>query len=200
MRSENITKDKILKTAAELFAEMGYERTSMREIAARCAITKPALYYYFPDKKTLFQEIIETVIKYNERASQEIADSNQSPVEKLYALAFNRFRQIKVHPEIARFLYKLIVGEVPYDIALDLIRIFQPYVASLNRILREGQELGVFAAGFDFKNFGFCLTGGINFYVMRYFHFGIDELDEQNARLLINTLLNGIRKPKSEVI
>jgi AcrR family transcriptional regulator len=52
MRSENVTKDKILITAARIFAEKGFEATSMREIAEACSVTKPALYYYFPIRTT----------------------------------------------------------------------------------------------------------------------------------------------------
>ncbi|MFA7710446.1 MAG: helix-turn-helix domain-containing protein, partial [Candidatus Neomarinimicrobiota bacterium] len=39
MRDENVTRDKILLTAAKLFADKGFEATSMREIAEACQVT-----------------------------------------------------------------------------------------------------------------------------------------------------------------
>jgi AcrR family transcriptional regulator len=40
-------RDAVLQTAAHLFLEQGYRRTSMGELAKRLKITKPALYHYF---------------------------------------------------------------------------------------------------------------------------------------------------------
>jgi AcrR family transcriptional regulator len=44
------TREKIQEIALELFAEQGYEKTSLREIAERLGVTKAALYYHFPTK------------------------------------------------------------------------------------------------------------------------------------------------------
>jgi AcrR family transcriptional regulator len=49
-RPRNATRERILDVALELFAEQGYDKTSLREIAERLGITKAALYYYFERK------------------------------------------------------------------------------------------------------------------------------------------------------
>ncbi|MCW2946577.1 MAG: putative transcriptional regulator, TetR family, partial [Actinoallomurus sp.] len=41
------TREKIQAVALELFAEHGYDKTSLREIAERLDVTKAALYYHF---------------------------------------------------------------------------------------------------------------------------------------------------------
>src|SRR3984893_4610581 len=41
------TRQRIQSVALELFAEQGYEKTSLREIAERLGVTKAALYYPF---------------------------------------------------------------------------------------------------------------------------------------------------------
>ncbi|MEO1923628.1 MAG: TetR/AcrR family transcriptional regulator [Nautiliaceae bacterium] len=51
------TKEEILKEALKLFAKKGYARTSLEEIANNVGITKPAIYYYFKNKKHLYNEI-----------------------------------------------------------------------------------------------------------------------------------------------
>jgi AcrR family transcriptional regulator len=47
----------ILVEAAALFAERGYERTSMRDLAERCGISKSLLYHHFADKEALYARI-----------------------------------------------------------------------------------------------------------------------------------------------
>ena len=45
------TRSRVQKVALELFAEQGYEKTSLREIAGRLGVTKAALYYHFKSKE-----------------------------------------------------------------------------------------------------------------------------------------------------
>jgi len=47
----------ILAEAARLFAANGYERTSMRDIAAACGISKALLYHHFVDKDEIYARI-----------------------------------------------------------------------------------------------------------------------------------------------
>jgi AcrR family transcriptional regulator len=47
------TRSDILATARELFARSGYQRTSLREIAARLGLTKTAVLYHFPTKQEI---------------------------------------------------------------------------------------------------------------------------------------------------
>ncbi|MFI6691653.1 TetR/AcrR family transcriptional regulator [Streptomyces sp. NPDC050433] len=55
------TRQRIQDVALELFAEQGYERTSLREIAEHLDVTKAALYYHFKTKEdiliSLFQDL-----------------------------------------------------------------------------------------------------------------------------------------------
>ena len=47
------TRTRVQKVALELFAEQGYEKTSLREIAERLSVTKAALYYHFKSKEDI---------------------------------------------------------------------------------------------------------------------------------------------------
>lgn len=59
---ENLT-PVIVKEAATLFAERGFEATTMQDIAARVGITAPGLYYYFPSKQNLLFEVLESALE-----------------------------------------------------------------------------------------------------------------------------------------
>lgn len=53
------TKNKIIKTAVNLFSEKGYNNTSSNEIAAKSGVSIGSFYAYFKDKKQLFLEVFE---------------------------------------------------------------------------------------------------------------------------------------------
>jgi AcrR family transcriptional regulator len=52
------TRQRILDVALALFAERGYDATSMREIAERVGFTKAALYYHFDSKADIVRSML----------------------------------------------------------------------------------------------------------------------------------------------
>jgi AcrR family transcriptional regulator len=53
------TRERIQAVALELFAEQGYEKTSLREIAETLGVTKAALYYHFKSKEDIVSSLVE---------------------------------------------------------------------------------------------------------------------------------------------
>jgi AcrR family transcriptional regulator len=53
------TRARIQEVAVALFAEQGYEKTSLREIAERLDVTKAALYYHFKSKEDIVRSLVE---------------------------------------------------------------------------------------------------------------------------------------------
>ena len=56
------TRERIQAVAVELFAEHGYDKTSLREIAERLDVTKAALYYHFNTKEAIVVSLFEDLI------------------------------------------------------------------------------------------------------------------------------------------
>jgi len=56
------TREKIPLVALRLFADQGYEATSMRQIAAELNITKAALYYHFDSKDAILRALVGTML------------------------------------------------------------------------------------------------------------------------------------------
>jgi len=52
-------KDLILKQATQLFAEKGFDKTTVKHIAAACDITEPALYRHFASKDDIFKTVLQ---------------------------------------------------------------------------------------------------------------------------------------------
>ena len=51
------TKDRLLDTAEQLFAQTGIEATSLRTITAEAGANLAAIHYHFGSKETLIQEV-----------------------------------------------------------------------------------------------------------------------------------------------
>ncbi|MGO5087496.1 TetR/AcrR family transcriptional regulator [Oscillospiraceae bacterium LCP25S3_F9] len=69
------TKERILETALELFAQSGYLGTSMSDIAKQLGITKAALYKHYTSK----QEILDRIVERMNRMDYERAEEYEMP-------------------------------------------------------------------------------------------------------------------------
>ncbi|MEX0280477.1 MAG: TetR/AcrR family transcriptional regulator, partial [Arenibacterium sp.] len=52
----------ILKTAARVFAEQGFARASMAQIAQECGISKANIYHYYSSKDALLFDILDSYL------------------------------------------------------------------------------------------------------------------------------------------
>ncbi len=100
------TRDRILREANQLFARHGFSRVSMRAVATAASVTKPALYYYFKDKETLFEECLR---EFNREMAATMHDATRrggDPQARLQGvaavlLAGSPFHPVRVHDELA---------------------------------------------------------------------------------------------------
>ncbi|MBG6065457.1 TetR family transcriptional regulator [Micromonospora ureilytica] len=73
------TRTRILRAALDLFAEHGYQRTSLRQIGERLRLTKTAILYHFPAKEHLLAALVEPLVA----DLEALLDSAQSqPTER----------------------------------------------------------------------------------------------------------------------
>ena len=75
----------IREAAAALFAEHGFDRSSMSDLAERCGTTKSGLYHYYESKEAVLHDILAVhigkVLGVVRAAAQEAADGD--PVHRL---------------------------------------------------------------------------------------------------------------------
>lgn len=77
----------ILKAAAELFGERGYDAVSLEDVAERLDVTKGSLYYYFAGKDELGTAAIETLgNEWTDRLERLLTTLDGPPRERLRAL------------------------------------------------------------------------------------------------------------------
>lgn len=73
----------IQKTAARVFADTGFDRTSMSMLAKECGISKAAIYHYYGSKDDLLFDILETHLKALRDRVAKITPAGKSPEEYL---------------------------------------------------------------------------------------------------------------------
>lgn len=61
-RDPRSTRTRIQNVALELFAEQGYDKTSLRELSERLGMTKSSLYYYFKSKDDIVQSLVDDLL------------------------------------------------------------------------------------------------------------------------------------------
>ena len=81
-----VGRDHILDKAEELFTEHGYKSASIREIASKCGVTNAAIYYHFPNKESLFVEVMQRHAKKLREKMAAAGENITSSRERLVAM------------------------------------------------------------------------------------------------------------------
>ncbi|MDX2935751.1 TetR/AcrR family transcriptional regulator [Streptomyces ipomoeae] len=92
------TRQRIQDVALELFAEQGYEKTSLREIAERLEVTKAALYYHFKTKEDILVSLFEDL---------------RRPIDELIEWADTQPRTLDTKREILRRYSEALTDAAP---------------------------------------------------------------------------------------
>jgi AcrR family transcriptional regulator len=85
-RKPEFKREMLLKTAAHLFLERGFRQTSMNDLAKLLGISKPALYYYFPNKDEILVSCYEQGIAVIESALDRSGKHKGTGLERIRAL------------------------------------------------------------------------------------------------------------------
>lgn len=132
------TKERIMDTALELFAEKGYLGTSMNDIAKQLGFTKAALYKHYTSKQEILNRIVERMNEMDyERAKQfEMPEGNlteivaayqKTPIEKVRAYSKAQFLHWTEEEFSSRFR-KMLTLEQYRD--PEMAQLYQKYLAS----------------------------------------------------------------------
>jgi AcrR family transcriptional regulator len=99
----------ILRGAKTAFLELGYEGTSVDEIARRAKVSKATLYSHFEDKKAVFKAFVNTECQEQLLRMLTIDSSDETLAESLQQIARN-YVECVVSP-LALDFFRLVVAE-----------------------------------------------------------------------------------------
>lgn len=103
----------ILAAATRLFAECGFEGTSIAAVAERAGISKQNLLYYFPTKQGLYERVLDEVLDdWLARMAHlaQLADSGAEPTEVLRAYVAAKLRFSREQPWASRVYAMEVIG------------------------------------------------------------------------------------------
>jgi len=143
-RPSEVTRERIMKAAERLFAERGYDGTSIRAIVAKARVNQAAINYHFDGKDGLYREVLRTAFRgMTEHQLAHAAEAKaMSREEALGEFIRRQLRPLLARDEHSRYqrifnwetvrptaVFRTLVSEeaAPFmGLAADLVRRFLP--------------------------------------------------------------------------
>ena len=117
---------RIVKAGFEVFGENEYKKANTEDIAVKAGISKGLLFYYFKNKKEIYNYIFEYGFKY---LVEYIADEKYREIEDFFELLeYASEKKIKIlteHPYLFKFYLKAMFE--PEDILINKNKIYNLY-------------------------------------------------------------------------
>lgn len=191
----------IIEAAIRRFAHFGIDKTSMSEVAEDLSISKANLYYYFPEKWTLIEAIVESIFAESDREIEQILKQEFAQgTEHL----LNRISDVKM----AYFSkYKLLVQDLGESQARDQrFRALAERMAEKDRsmvakVLEIGENTGELVA-IDIhatSDLYTVLMRGLALYCKltsppQFFDLGAAQVVQDRQRAFVKIFVNGIKR------
>lgn len=103
----------ILEASQKRFGLFGIEKTSMREIADDLKLSKASLYYYFPDKESLYKAVVEKEQAEFISSISEKISSITDPEQLLIEYAGTRLSYFRTLLNLSRLRFESFSGLRP---------------------------------------------------------------------------------------
>lgn len=141
----NKTKRKIFETSMKLFAEKGYDATSVEEITAVSGIAKGTLYYHFEKKEDILTMLLEEGMKLLRNSIEiKIRDCDKC-IDKIKAVILVQIKVTVKYENFINLVFSQIWGKEEKNIKCKKC-VFE-YIKILEKIIKEGIEKGEFYDG-----------------------------------------------------
>ena len=182
----------ILKCAAELFYQKGYDAVGVQEIVDCAGTTKPTLYYYFKSKYGLLESVLESFYEPFLARIEQVSEFQGDLEETLQNTCKEYLRIVMDNRKVYMFALSLVYSAReneaykaarPYMVrAHDIIvKIFEKVSCNLESMSGRQQQ---FASGFE---------GVINFYLIYYFEKNEPEIDiDEISASIVKQFMYGI--------
>lgn len=137
--------ERLLAVATRLFAEQGFDRTSVQEIVETAGVTKGALYHYFGSKDDLLHEIYARLLRLQQERLDHFA-ALDAPVERrLREAAADVVVTSLANHDDAKIFFRsmhMLAPEKQKEVRAERRR----YHVRFRALVEEGQGTGVFSA------------------------------------------------------
>ncbi len=131
------TQERLLRTAAGLFAEKGYSGVSMRAIAVATGITQAAIYHHFANKQVLYLAAVRYL--HEDIAASFIADLSAAapPQERLALLVRKMLTRLDVEDDFRRIYFRELLESDQQRLREMVVDVFSDVAAVIEQLLEE---------------------------------------------------------------
>jgi AcrR family transcriptional regulator len=181
-------REAVLQTAAQLFLEKSYTRTSLNDVAERLNITKPALYHYFHNKEEILLECYRWGSRLIQDILKDISAHCGTGLEKVEAFTYSYANVMTIN--FGRCVMRLDEG----DLSPAAFAEVRSYKRKIDRRLRVFIQEGIADGSImpcDAKLAAFSIAGALNWICIWYEPEGPlspEEIATQFARTLTQGL------------
>ena len=141
----NKTKRKIFETSMKLFAEKGYDATSIEEITATVGVAKGTLYYHFSSKEEIFNFLVEEGIKLLQNSIDIKTAKLSNYIDKIKAIVLIEIKIVLKYEDIITILLSQFYGKEARNQKCQ--KHIYEYISKIEEIVREGIEQGQIKQG-----------------------------------------------------
>lgn len=146
----NDKQTKILETAERLFANNGYDGTSVRDIADDAGVNVAMISYYFGSKEKLMEAIFEQRIgTVQNRVSNLIKDTSMEPLQKVYVLIDEHIDRVMSRQNFSRLMLCELVTNKNETLVKTANQLKLRSAEVVNDLIKDGQKKGVFKKNVD---------------------------------------------------
>jgi len=185
------TRQKLLTAAEEVFGELGYHNAGIVEITQHADVALGTFYLYFPDKKSIFQDLVRTLnTRLRAAIGERIRDINDRLEQEV--VGFETFFEfVRKHKN----LYKVILQAETVDEELYRWH-YRTLAEGYVRGLRRAQAAGQVRSDLDAETLSYSLMGIAQGLGSRYVLWD-GKLPPPAARRTIRAFLEGgLRAPR----
>ena len=136
----NKTKRKIFETSMKLFAEKGYDATSIEEITATVGVAKGTLYYHFSSKEEIFNFLIEEGIKLLQNSIYIKTSKYTNYIDKIKAIVLIEIKIVQKYENLITILLSQFYGKESRNQKCQM-HVYE-YIEQIEQIVREGINKG----------------------------------------------------------
>jgi AcrR family transcriptional regulator len=140
----------IIETAEQLFAERGFDGTSVRDIADEAGINVAMISYYFGSKEKLMEALFELRVgSVKMRIESLIKDESLSPIEKVNMLIDEHIERVMLKPCFQKVMQGVLVTNKNPAILKAANNVKLRSIAVVAELIKDGQKKGIFKKKID---------------------------------------------------
>ncbi len=131
------TQERLLDTAAQLFAKQGYAGVSMRDIARTVGITQAAIYHHFSNKDALYIAATAYLFEKHTLGISEQLATIADPAERLELLVSTMLRMMDEDPRFLRIYTRELLEGDEQKLAAMAEDVFHAFYEPLQALIGE---------------------------------------------------------------